>query len=189
MTGREGNMKNDKKTFYIVDLIIAVLLIAADQLTKLLAVGKLRGNEDYIVIDGVFRLHYLENRGAAFSMLEDARVLFILVTAVMLVAVFYLLAKVPAGRHYLVWHISLTMIAAGGVGNLIDRLRLSYVIDFLYFSLIDFPVFNVADVCVTVGVLLLVIWVVFVCKDEDLKFMESAGRRQKKKEETGQKDV
>ena len=167
-----GVIKGGKKLLYVIDLIFFALLIAADQLTKRLAYQKLRGQEDFIFIDGVFQLHYLENRGAAFSMFQDARLLFVLATVIMLVVVLYLLMKVPPRKRYLIWHITLTMIAAGGIGNLIDRLRLTYVVDFLYFSLIDFPVFNVADICVTVGVGLLVIWIVFIWKDDDLKFMD-----------------
>ncbi|MCR4689968.1 MAG: signal peptidase II [Lachnospiraceae bacterium] len=168
-----------KAGLIIFDLILTALLIAADRVSKIAAVNRLMGKEDYVLIDGVLRFHYLENRGAAFSMLQDAKVLFVLATAVMLVAVCYILMKVPTGKKYLAWHFCLSMIAAGGIGNLVDRLRYSYVIDFIYFDLINFPVFNVADICVTVAVAVLVIFILLVWKDEDTKFLELSFKKQK----------
>ena len=181
MPERKDNvMKGSKKLLYVMDVILAILLIAADQWTKVLAYRHLGGKEDIILIEGVFQLHYLENRGAAFSMFQDARLLFVLANIVMMSMILYVLIKVPAGKRYVMWHICLTLIGAGGIGNLIDRLRFAYVVDFLYFSLIDFPVFNVADICVTVGVALLVIFILFVWKEEDLKFMDLKIRKEEK---------
>ncbi|MCR5418804.1 MAG: signal peptidase II [Lachnospiraceae bacterium] len=166
-------MKNTKSKgiILIIDLIFFAILLAADQVTKILAL-RLQDSDDLILINGVFQLHYLENRGAAFSMLQDATWVFVVATVVMAAVIGYVLFKVPAGKRYIMWHICLTMIGAGGIGNLIDRLRLSYVIDFLYFSLIDFPVFNFADICVTVGVALLFICVIFVWKEDDMEFLQ-----------------
>ena len=171
-------MKKSKKLIYFLDLLGFVLLLAADQFSKVLAVNHLGGGDDKVMIDGVFVLHYLENRGAAFSMLQDAKVLFVFATVVMMTAILYVLTKAPVGKRFTMWHVCLTMIAAGGIGNLIDRLRFSYVIDFLYFSLIDFPVFNVADICVTVGVALLIFCILFVWKEDDLKFLELKLRKE-----------
>ena len=174
--------KSPKMAWFVFDVIFTAVLLIADQLTKAAAVSGLQGQPDKIIWDGVFQLHYLENKGAAFSMLENASILFILVAAIMLAVIVVVLAKVPVGKRYMIWHICLSMIAAGAIGNMIDRIRLSYVIDFLYFSLINFPVFNVADICVTVGVALLCIFVLFVWKDEDMEFLS-------RKKKDGKQDV
>ncbi|MBR4760186.1 MAG: signal peptidase II, partial [Lachnospiraceae bacterium] len=163
--------QGQKVPWLVFDVIFTVVLLIADQLTKKAAVSHLQGQPDMIIWDGVFQLHYLENKGAAFSMLENASILFIIVAIIMLAVIVYVLTKVPAGKRYMIWHICLSMIAAGAIGNMIDRIKLSYVIDFLYFSLINFPVFNVADICVTVGVALLCVFVLFVWKDEDMEFL------------------
>ena len=97
--------------------------------------------------------------------------MFLLGTGLILVLDVFLFRRFPKKRKYLPFFISLTMIAAGGIGNLIDRLRLGYVIDFFYFSLIDFPVFNVADCYVTVSVALLIILILFVYKEDDFEFL------------------
>ncbi|MCR5283379.1 MAG: signal peptidase II [Lachnospiraceae bacterium] len=161
-----------------MDIGLVLLLIAADQLTKSAAVSYLAEKEDLILIDGVLQLHYLENRGAAFSMLQNAQIVFVIAALIMACAVILVLSRVPSGKRYLAWHLCLSMIFAGGIGNLIDRLRLSYVIDFIYVSLINFPVFNVADICVSVGVAVLVIFLLFVWKEEDMRFLERKNRKQ-----------
>ena len=91
-------------------------------------------------------------------------------TAVILLAVVFFFVKTPAEKRYVPILLCFTLIAGGAVGNLIDRASQKYVVDFLYFSLIDFPVFNVADCFVTVGCILLMIFFIFVYKDDELSF-------------------
>lgn len=79
--------------------------------------------------------------------------------------------KTPEHKKYTWGHVSLILIAAGGMGNMIDRIRLDYVVDFIYFSLINFPIFNVADIFVTIGTILLIILLLFVYKEDDLNFL------------------
>ena len=142
-------------------------LILLDLQTKAAAVRALQGKPPIILINGVLELLYVQNTGAAFSLLENAQWLFILiaVAAVLLISVF--LIRLPKAKRYLPLHILLTFISAGAVGNLIDRIQLGYVRDFIYFSIIDFPVFNVADIYVTVSTALLVILVLFYYREED----------------------
>lgn len=121
--------------------------------------------------EGVFELHYLENRGAAFGMLQDQKVLFILIAMIILAVIVYVLFKTPYQKMYTKLHITLVLIAGGAIGNLIDRLRYDYVVDFLYFSLINFPIFNVADIYVTLSSIYLVILLLFVYKESDLEFL------------------
>lgn len=104
-------------------------------------------------------------------MLQDQKVFFVLIAVIILAVIVYVLIKVPYQKMYTKLHITLVFIASGAVGNLIDRLRYDYVVDFLYFSLIDFPIFNVADIYVTVSSVFLVILLLFVYKETDLEFL------------------
>ncbi len=160
--------KAKRAVFFVLDLIVMAGLVFIDRYTKLQAVGRLKDKEPYRLIPGVFEFRYLENRGAAFGMLQDMRTLFIVVGAVFIAIVLYLLIRVPATAKYRLLRICLVMIGAGAIGNLYDRITLNYVIDFLYFIYIDFPIFNVADIYVTVSAAMLVVLFLFVYKDEDL---------------------
>ena len=160
-------MNKKKVILLIVDFVLAVLLIAADQISKYFAVLKLKNQPPYSVVDGVFELHYLENRGAAFGMLQGQKFFFIFIAAVILCTIVYVLWKAPYQKMYIKLHITLVFIASGAVGNLIDRVRYDYVVDFLYFSLINFPVFNVADCFVCIAAVLLLYCFLFKYKDEE----------------------
>ena len=164
-------MNKKKVILLIVDFVLAVLLIAADQISKYFAVLKLKNQPPYSVVDGVFVLHYLENRGAAFGMLQGQKFFFIFIAAVILCTIVYVLWKAPYQKMYIKLHITLVFIASGAVGNLIDRVRYDYVVDFLYFSLINFPVFNVADIYVTLAAISLAVLLIFVYKESDLEFL------------------
>ena len=115
---------------------------------------------------------YLENRGAAFGIFQDRKIFLVLLTSLILVGVCYVLWKIPADKKYIYLKLLCFLITAGGIGNLIDRVRLDYVIDFIYFAPIDFPVFNVADIYVSVGMVFLFTVVLFYYKDEDFEFLK-----------------
>lgn len=164
-------MNRKKVILFIVDFVLAALLIAADQISKYFAVLRLKNQAAYSVVDGVFEFHYLENRGAAFGMLQGQKFFFVFIAAVILGIIVYVLWKVPYQKRYIKLHMTLVFIASGAVGNLIDRVRYDYVVDFLYFSLINFPVFNVADIYVTLAAIYLAILLIFVYKESDLEFL------------------
>ncbi len=163
-----------KHSGYIKAIIIVVLLILLDRWTKHLASTFLAPDADGIpLIPGVFRLLYLENRGSAFGMMQNRQTFLILFTFVILAAVTYVFVKIPAGdRRMAPLRASIILIYAGAVGNLIDRISQRFVVDFFYFELIDFPIFNVADIYVTCGAILLVFLLLFRYKDEDLAFLK-----------------
>jgi len=146
-------------------------LVILDQITKNLAVVYLKDKPAYVIWDGVFELHYLENSGAAFGMLQNQKILFVTIAAVILILIGYVLIKLPRNRHYAMLEILLVLIASGAVGNMIDRVQFNYVVDFFYFKLIDFPIFNVADIYVSVSCVLLAILVIFFYKDDDFDFL------------------
>ena len=141
-------------------LILTALTVAADQLTKYLAVKFLKPVDTVPLIDGVLHLTYLENRGAAFGMLKDHRWIF-MVTSTIAIAAVLVFMMVGYKKHYSpLLYTGLAMIAGGGVGNMIDRTLLGYVVDFIDFRLINFAIFNVADSFVCVGAVVVVIWVI-----------------------------
>ncbi len=144
-----------------------VLLIILDQLTKLWVLDALRGQEPVILLPGVFQLLYVENRGAAFGILQNKQWFFVIITVAVLAALLWVLPKIPAERHFLPLSLCLCFIAAGAVGNMIDRIFRGYVVDFLYFQLIDFPVFNVADIYVTTASVVLILLILFLYKEAD----------------------
>lgn len=155
-----------------VEIIAICLLIGIDQFVKYLTVIYLQGNPPYIIIDKVFSLTYVENRGAAFGLLQNQRVFFLIFTIIILSVVFYYYLKIPRTRRYLLLRIILIVFFAGAIGNWIDRLRLSYVIDTFYFSLIDFPVFNVADTYVVIATFLFAYAMFFYYKDHEFNFIK-----------------
>ena len=122
-----------KNILLTADVILMIFLIVIDQITKYFAVLNLKGVSSWVLWDGVFELHYLENRGAAFGILQDQKMIFILIAVVVLAVIFYVLFKAPYQKMYSKLHISLILIAAGAIGNLIDRVRLGYVVDFFLF--------------------------------------------------------
>ena len=164
-------MNKKKRRQLAVDILLAMLLIAIDQTTKYFAVTNLMNQKPWVIWEGVFELHYLENRGAAFGMLQGQKLFFVLISVIILAVILYVLIKVPYQKMYTKLHITLVFIASGAIGNLIDRIRYDYVVDFLYFSLIDFPIFNVADIYVTLSSIILVILLLFVYKETDLEFL------------------
>lgn len=164
-------MSLKKKIFLFLDLLNIVVLILIDQYTKYLAVIHLKDKAAFNIINGVLELNYLENTGAAFGMLQNQKVFFIFVAIVILSAIAYVLFKMPDDRKYRILHILLSLIAAGAIGNMIDRIRYDYVVDFIYFVLINFPIFNVADIYVSISTLILIFLLLFYYKERDLNFI------------------
>lgn len=148
-------------------LLLTAILIVIDQITKIIAVDVLADGHSIPLIKGVLQFTYVQNRGAAFGILQNALPFFVLITLAALAAITYILVRTPAGRRFLPMRLVLCFIAAGAVGNFIDRLLFSYVRDFIYFCLIDFPVFNVADIYITCATFVLLFLALFYYKEED----------------------
>lgn len=148
----------------------AVLLFAGavllDQITKYLAASRLRQTFRVPLIPSVLELQYLENRGAAFGMLQNRKWIFIVFACICIIVCAWIGFRLAVADQNMALRICLASLAAGAAGNLIDRVSRGYVIDFIYFSLIRFPVFNLADVCVTLGTASLVIIVLFFDHDK-----------------------
>ena len=157
-------------TKYLIRVSISViLLILLDQLTKIWAVVRLKDQPAISLIRGVFELHYLENRGSAFGMMQGARVFFIISTIVLFLLVCVIYIRIPKEKMYLPLRVIAVLFLAGAAGNFIDRVRQGFVVDFFYFSLINFPIFNVADIYVTTATIALIVFILFYYKEADLE--------------------
>lgn len=169
----------DKKQMkcYVASILAVTVGILLDQYTKLLAIEKLKDHEPFALIKDVFELSYLENRGAAFGIMQNQRLFFILSFILIIVLIVGLYLRLPISRRFLPIRICGILIVSGACGNVIDRLRLGYVVDFFYFKLIDFPVFNVADIFVVAGVIILALLILFYYKEEELDFMFSLKKK------------
>lgn len=151
---------------YAVTIIAVVLGVALDQFTKYLAITHIKDNP-ITIIEEVFQLQYLENHGAAFGMLQNQQWFFLIVTVVTLAIVTFIYIKMPHDTHFTPLRICLVSLVVGALGNMIDRIRLGYVIDFFYFEFIDFPIFNVADIFATVSTFALILLFLFYYSEED----------------------
>ena len=150
--------------FFMIGLIVT--LIGMDLITKSLAANNLI-DQAIVIIPNVFELTYVENRGAAWGVFQGKVNFLLIMTFISILFVIIFLVKMPKDKKYNWLRISLLLIAAGGIGNFIDRLFLGYVRDMLHFTLIDFPVFNVADCCVVIGAILLMFLIIFVYKEDE----------------------
>ena len=160
-----------RASLLVTDFMLFVILVIADQLTKHLAVVRLKNQAAYNLINGILEFNYLENRGAAFGVLQNQKYFFVFVALIFIGVIVFVLIKVPTQKKYYSLNILLVMIAAGAVGNMIDRVRYDYVVDYIYLVCIQFPIFNVADIYVTTATVILVFQILFVYKTNDFNFL------------------
>ncbi len=153
---------------YLIILAIAtVALVAIDQLTKLIAIQELATGHSVPIWNGVLELTYVENRGIAWGMMQNQQWIVIAVTAIMLLFVAGVLISRRLQKSCTATIGSL-LIFAGGIGNLIDRIARGFVVDFIhYYKWFDFPVFNFADCCVSIGAVLILIYAFFFSEAKD----------------------
>lgn len=178
-SGRSGNSKKAVKSA-VYALIGAAAALIVDQVTKYMAVKYLMSQPPFEVISGVFELHYLENRGAAFGMMQNMQYFFVAGAVLIMAVLLVLYHRMPYTRRYTPLRFCAVLLWAGAAGNAIDRLRLGYVVDFFYFKLIDFPIFNVADCYVVVACVLFALLILFYYRrDDDFAFL---GKRKDGKE-------
>ena len=185
------NSKSKKQIF--IGFILINLLIFLDQITKKMAVTYLKDQPAIPIIKDVFELRYLENTSAAFGMdpisflhnifkfevftenpqlyLDVRMGFFYVLTIAMVCAFIWAYLSIPGIKRFRFIDWILIFMSAGAIGNLIDRITQQYVVDFLYFKLIDFPIFNVADIYVTCAAIAFLILGIFYYKDEDFEII------------------
>lgn len=164
-------MRKKSKIMLLVDLLVMLVLLGLDQFTKYLAIQKLKGQPAIVLIDGCLELQYLENRGSAFGILQNQKFFILFVGFVFMAVILFFLFKLPGEKKFRIVHIALSAIVAGGIGNMIDRFRFDYVVDFISFVLINFPIFNVADCYIVVFTIGLFFLFLFFFKEKDLEFL------------------
>ena len=139
----------------MIHIIYTVLFVLIDRLTKYLAVKYLMPIGSAVVLDGIFNLTYVENTGIAFGMLKGMNYIIVPLSIVIVAVCTYLLVKtVKSGKK--IMPLALNFIISGAVGNIIDKLSYGFVVDFLEFAFIDFPVFNISDILINLGVIAIV---------------------------------
>jgi len=182
-------MKKTKK-YYIKSTVFILILIILDQITKYLAYHYLRLQKDAVWIKNVFVLHYLENTSAAFSLdpvtllnrifhfkvfknpivfLKAKMTFFVILTIIVLIIIYCVYVRIPNTKRAFPMNFMLELFFAGSIGNCIDRIIHNYVIDFFYFELINFPVFNVADIYVTIAAFAFIFLLLFYYKEQDFE--------------------
>ncbi|MBE5895069.1 MAG: signal peptidase II [Lachnospiraceae bacterium] len=168
-----NNSLQDKSVhFWGLHSLIFIVALVLDQITKIFA-RKLNGQPAIILVENVLEFRYLENRGAAFGILQGQSVFFLLIAIIVLVFMVLYFKKVPKTGKYYPLSITFAFMSAGAVGNTIDRVYFGYVTDFIYFKLIDFPTFNVADIWITCATFILLFLILFKYKEDDFDFLKS----------------
>lgn len=158
-----------KKYYNIILFTITVFILAVlDQISKMAAAKALKGNSGIPIWKDVLELYYLENTGTAWGLFEGARIFFLIVTIMIFILIVLFIIRIPFSKRMIPLLIDAILLGSGAVGNFIDRIMLGYVRDFIYFKFIDFPVFNMADVYVTIGICLFVFLIFFVYKDDEI---------------------
>jgi signal peptidase II len=153
-------------------LFYLIILIVFDQLSKYWVRTSLMNEDPIVIIPKTLKLQYHENTGAVWGIMSGRVGFLALLTLVILALITFLYFKIPNEKKFNALKIIFVFITAGAIGNLIDRMFLKHVVDFIYFELIDFPLFNIADSYITVSSAILLLLAVFYYKDKDFEFMD-----------------
>ena len=156
----------------IIPLIAAVLLVAVDQITKYIALTQLKPIGRVTFIDGFMDFTFVENRGAAFGIFSGKTWLLLVISIIICAVLVWAMTKMPKTKEYRKLRVTFVLILSGAVGNIIDRALRGYVVDFFEFTFIKWPVFNMADIYVVVGTIVMAVIIMFFMKDEK----ENAGK-------------
>ena len=167
----------------IKHFIYLIILLMIDQGSKLWVKRSLMNQDPFVIIPDVFKFQYHENTGAVWGILSGQVDFLKIFTLIIFLFISFVYFKIPKDKKYNPLKILAVFILAGAAGNLIDRFYLCYVVDFIYFELIDFPLFNIADSYLVVASILLFILSVFYYKDEDFAFLEQLLKKKKQAED------
>ena len=176
MNTENKNSKNSVEML-VIDLLIALLAIAADQLSKIQIRATLPIGAGTDLIPGVLQFLHHENSGASWGVMKGQTVFLLVITVVVVVAITGFLIKLPAEKKYLPMNIAGALVWAGALGNAIDRVDKKTVTDFIYFVPINFPIFNVADIFIVVATISMLVLFLFFYKEDDFRFLEKADKK------------
>ncbi len=160
-------------------LLLFIVIVGIDQAVKFWVRIALMNQEPMVIIPKVLSLQYHENTGAVWGILSGKVQFLSIFTLIILILIGYLYFKIPQTKRLSALRIIAVVILGGAAGNLIDRFLLGHVVDYIYFEIIDFPLFNFADSCLTVSCILLFILSIFYYKDEDFAFMDQLLHKKK----------
>ena len=161
-------MENQKrKIVYIIPVLVISLLVSIDQLTKHIVDSTMKLGDSKTVIKNIFEISYIRNEGVAWGLFAGKRIIFLIMTCIIIAGCFYVYVNTYKIKKFLLLRMSLVVLVSGAIGNMIDRIKLGYVIDFFYFKPIDFPVFNVADIYVVVSMISIFLLILFKYTNED----------------------
>ncbi len=170
------NTKNKIK-IYIIPILCIGLLVAFDQITKFIVRTSFALYESHPLIKNVFHLTYIQNTGIAWGMFKNGRTIFLILTVAVLLVCACIYAKIPENKRFTPIRICLVFLVSGAIGNMIDRISLHYVVDFFDFRLINFPIFNVADIYVTVSMIVLILLCAFYYHDHEMDALFSKSKK------------
>lgn len=166
------NNKTKKIYKYIVTILSILLLIILDQWTKHIVSDNLSEGKILKYLGDNIEILYYENAGAAFGILQGQKILFTILTVIVIILLSIFIYRLPIYKKYIYAYIFSILLFAGTIGNFIDRIRLSYVVDFIYVKVIDFPIFNLADSYITISCIIMILSIIFVYKDNDFDFIK-----------------
>jgi signal peptidase II len=176
-----------KIKIYIMPILCIGLLVALDQITKFIVRTSFALYESHPLIKNVFHLTYIQNTGIAWGMFKNGRTIFLILTVLVLLVCACFYAKIPQNKRFTPIRVCLVFLVSGAIGNMIDRISLRYVVDFFDFRLINFPIFNVADIYVTVSMIVLILLCAFYYHEHEIDALLSKSERKtmSQKQETG----
>lgn len=148
----------------LIWIIIAAAIVACDQLAKLLVITNLSATDSIHILPGLFDFVYVKNTGAAFSILSNNTALLSIISVIFCIGVCIYWYKTKP--QSMMFRLALTLLFAGALGNAIDRIFRGFVVDFISTAFMQFPVFNIADIAITFGAAILVIYLLFFDKEE-----------------------
>lgn len=149
-----------------IALAVSAVLVGIDQFFKYLAIVYLSDQLTMPIWTDVFHLTYIENRGAAFSLLEGKRFFLVILTSLVILFGIYLILAGKIKNKFLLWSVALGI--GGGIGNVVDRIFRGYVVDYLDLRIIKFAIFNFADCCVVIATIMIMIYILFIYKDKTM---------------------
>lgn len=164
------NKSNFFKKILVWDLVLFIILNIFDRVSKLLAMH-FCSQKNMTVIENALEITYMENYGGALGILNNQRFFFIFSSALFIALIIFFLFALPNDKKFNGLNICLAFIIAGMMGNMLDRIIFGYVVDMIYVSKINFPVFNLSDVFISLGVVFTIIIVLFKLKEKDFEFM------------------
>ncbi len=172
-----------QKNFIWISGVLLTCLVFLDQWTKSLAVQHLKGQAPFVLLEDIFEFYYFENTGAAWGILKGKQGFFYFLTIVFLAVILMEMNRLRKNIRFLPMNFTLLFMIAGAIGNFIDRVTQQYVVDFIYFKLINFPIFNVADCYITVSVPIAAILMIWYYSDDEFDFILPFMTGKKEKDE------